>query len=303
MYQLLRATGLALLIGSCGDAGPRQVNPDLREVDFLGQTVYVPQHPTRMLASNVGALELLLGVASLDRICSIPAEGYEYSVLGDHPERLQNIHQFATFDAESVLATDPDLVLASDWQSPETCAAIAAAQVPTLRIPTPATWKELSEILLALGRVVGDEPRARDLNVSLRARREALHQRSQSRGKVRALVYSNYGAGGTTAGKGSTWDLIIQTAGLHNAASEAGLDGHPTLDLEALLSLDPDVLLVSAGPAGDSTLAELRSLPRLTGLRPLQSGAIIRLPSTLFATSSQHMLDAAELLVDQLEQL
>ena len=128
-------------------------------------------------------------------------------------------------------------------------------------------------------------------------------ERSRPHAKLRALVYNNYGAGGTTAGKGSTWDLIIQTAGLRNAATEAGLEGHPSLDLEALLSLDPDLLLLSSGGSGDSTLTELRSLPRLTGLRPLQSGDIIRLPPTLFATSSQHMLDAAELLIARLEEL
>ena len=42
-------------------------------------------------------------------------------------------------------------------------------------------------------------------------------------GNGRVLVYSNYGAGGATAGSGTTWDLILQASGLRNAAAEAGI--------------------------------------------------------------------------------
>lgn len=289
------------LFGCGGSATPERT--DLVEVEFLGSTVRVPERAVRIAAGNVGTLELALGIVPMERFAAVPAEGYEYSVLGDDPALLDGKLQYATFEAEAVLAGDPDLVLASDWQALETCSALERAGVPVIRVPTPASWSDLEATLRDLGAVLGEPAAAEQICAALAARRKALLARAKPYAQLRALVYSNYGAGGATAAKGSTWEAIFTAAGLKNAATVAGMAGHPTLDLEALIDLDPDILVLSNDVTGEATLAELRALPPGSGLRPLAPGGLIlRLPQTLFATSSQHMLDAAESLIDQLEE-
>ena len=300
----MRAPMLTLvLLASCSPAAPVPASKDAIRRTILGQTPLVTPHPVRVLAGNVGTLELALGLIELERFAAVPAEGYEYSILGRDPERLDAMPKFPVFDAESILAAQPDLVLASDWQSFETISATRDAGLPVLRVPTPSSWEQLDEILLGLGVAFDAQDKAAALVLELAQRRAALAKRTAPFKHLRAMAYSNFGTGGATAGAGSTWDLILQAAGLRNAATEEGIDGHEALDLERLMQINPDFLLLSEDVGGDAALVDLNSLPDKGGLNALKNGFIMRLPSELYASSSHHMLDAAELLVERLEAL
>lgn len=300
----MRARLLILaLVAGCSQAAPLPTPEGALERTILGQTITVVRRPVRVLAGNVGTLELALGLIDLERFAAVPTEGYEYSILGRDPELMDGMPKFPVFDAESILAAKPDLVLASDWQSFETISATRAAGLPVLRIPTPSSWEQLNEILLALGVVFDADAEAAALVKQLAERRKALAERTAPFKHLRAMAYSNFGTGGDTAGAGSTWDLILQAAGLRNAATEEGIDGHEAIDLERLMEINPDFLLLSEDVGGDAALQDLLSLPDQGGLNALKNGSIMRMPSELYASSSHHMLDAAELLVERLEAL
>lgn len=294
---------ILVLLAGCSKAAPLPNPEGAVERSILGQTIQVVPHPVRVLAGNVGTLELALGLIDLKRFAAVPAEGYGYSILGRDPKRLDGIPKFPVFDAESILAAKPDLVLASDWQSYETISATRDAGLPVLRIPTPSTWEQLNRILLALGVAFDADAEAAALVKDLARRRKALAERTEPFKHLRAMAYSNFGTGGATAGAGSTWDLILQAAGVRNAATEEGIDGHEAIDLERLMEINPDLLLLSEDVGGDAALEDLHSLPNKGGLDALKSGWIMRMPSELYASSSHHMLDAAELLVERLEAL
>jgi ABC-type Fe3+-hydroxamate transport system substrate-binding protein len=123
------------------------------------------------------------------------------------------------------------------------------------------------------------------------------------RPKLRALCYSNFGEGGSTAGSETTLDEMMRLAGLTNAAAAIGRVGHGGLDFEQLLELDPDLILCSqplrmqAGPAGDRGGASEQLLyaePRLAGLRAVRERRVLSLPAWLFATGSHEIVHAAE---------
>ena len=117
------------------------------------------------------------------------------------------------------------------------------------------------------------------------------------------LSYTNYGSGGTTAGSGTSWDLMFELAGCRNAATEAGLAGHSPVDFEGLLALDPDVFLVGITPEGQASpsMEMLTSDSSLAGLEAVRQGRIVRLPAYLYSSSTHHLLDAAEELAKRLK--
>jgi ABC-type Fe3+-hydroxamate transport system substrate-binding protein len=137
----------------------------------------------------------------------------------------------------------------------------------------------------------------------LEARRAALAARPRQ--SLRALCYSNRGGGGDTAGSNSTGDMILELAGLSNAAREIGLEGNPPIDHETILALAPDLFVVAAAPSGaDSPAADyLRADAKLAALAAIREGRIAVLPLQLFSTASQHLLDAAETLAEIVEHL
>ena len=107
-------------------------------------------------------------------------------------------------------------------------------------------------------------------------------------------------------GHGTTHDLVLELAGLANAADELQLKWHATLDIESLLELDPQVLVIS-GPGKhelrSATATALESDARLAQLRAVREGRVIELPALLFTTNSAYLIEAAEVLSARLDEL
>jgi iron complex transport system substrate-binding protein len=141
-------------------------------------------------------------------------------------------------------------------------------------------------------------------NSRLRARVETLAQKGAELGELSAMVYSNYGAGGGTAGSGTSYDLMIRLAGLKNAAAEAGIQGHQDLDLEGLLTIQPDVIILSSGPDGTSaSLSALQSKLESTPLKAITNGLVVLMQANELTTTSQYTLNASESLQNQVLEL
>ena len=75
------------------------------------------------------------------------------------------------------------------------------------------------------------------------------------------------------AGPGSFADELVREAGGDNVVKAGG--AYPTLDLERLLALDPDVLLDGASDEhGPSRVASMREAPGWKDLRAMREGRV-----------------------------
>ena len=179
---------------------------------------------------------------------------------------------------------------------------IAGAGIPVLVLPDAESWGDLVGTVDLVGRALDREEQASSLIARLEERKSALARASRPR--LRVLPYSNFGAGGRTSGEGTTLDLVIQLAGLQNAAAEADIPRHGTVDLEQVLAIDPDLFLTATGRDGvDPGASFLRGENVLAGLEAVARDRILVLPAELFSTSSHHVLDAAEELARQVDAL
>jgi len=262
-----------------------------------------PRHLLPVNAAWVDFVSLLVGP---ERLAGLPAEAFGYSRLDPGDPGWSALPRLQGFESERILALRPDLVLAHSWQSPQTLAAVRAAGVPTLIVPVPASWEEIEATLELLARVLDVPEQGRECLRSLRARREALRLRARPFAGLRALCYTNLGAGGWTAGTGTTAQVLLELAGLQNAAALAGLQGDVSAEQERLLALAPDLFVVgwpdrseSSPPSADFLLQE----PALAGLPAIRERRVLALPPALFTTASPELLSGAERLIQELEGL
>ncbi|HEX6882823.1 MAG TPA: ABC transporter substrate-binding protein [Planctomycetota bacterium] len=292
--KILPFASLWLTLAACaGEAGPA-----------LAATAAT--RPQRILPANaawVDALSLLVGP---ERVVALPGEAFGYSRLTQAQTGWAALPTLAVFEAERLLALQPDLVLAHAWQNPETIATLRRAGIPVLATHVPESWNDVTESLLTLGTALGEDGRARQVVAELEARRVALRARAERFAGLRALTYTNLGAGGWTAGAGTTGDVLLGLAGLENAAARAGLRGDATADGERLLALAPDLFVVGrpdasehSPPSAEFLLAE----PALAHLEAVRARRIVTLPPALFTSASPELLTGAERLVDALEAL
>jgi iron complex transport system substrate-binding protein len=274
-----------------------------------GEPLVIPAAPQRILPANAGSVDFLALLVTPDRVVGLPETTEAYSPLTrlDGRGAWAALPRFASYAGEAVLSLEPDLVLTHTWQNPETTALLRRSGLRLLSLPTPRSWEEVLQTLHLYGRVLGEEERARAVALELESRVEELARRARARSPLRAMSYANFGAGGSTAGRGTTLDVVLGLAGLQNAAALAGIEGYASIDHERLLAIDPDLLVVDgAGDEGAGSQAEryLRSQPELASLRALRdpgdpSGQtsrteVLALPSALFTTVSTELVTAAE---------
>lgn len=280
-----------------------------------GETPGAPQTPTRALRvipTSASAVDFASALLEPERIVALPEQALEYSVLHTLPASFASTARFDVYLAEPILALGPDLVLADAFQAPETTQRLVQAGVDVFTLPVIGSWRDARAALLQLGERFGRAERARELCAELDARVARLEQRASSGPRLRAVVYSSFGGVGSTAGADTTIGDVLRLAGLDNAAALAGRSGHTDLSFEALIALDPELIIVSAplkappsaqGDLGGASERVLLAAPALAELRAVRERRIVALPAWLFATNSFEIVRAAELLREQVDLL
>ncbi len=290
---------LGLLLAGCGaEPASTVTSGELRAVRAPGgEELRVPARAERVFADSATGFDLMLALLPRERFAGVVSTALRYSAVARTAQELGDLPRPEGFHAEDVLALGPDLVLVSDWRPPAVPDLLRARGISTVRLPTPATWEDLEQLVTFAAALFAEEAAGDELLQELRARRATLAAPSD-RSDLRVLAYSNFGTSGYCAGSRTSWDLMIELAGMRNAAAEAGIEGNSAIDLERVLQLDPDVLLVSESEeGGDSpTLAVLRTHEAARELRAVKEQRWVVLPVHLHATSSHHLLDAAEAL-------
>lgn len=266
----------------------------------------------RVIPTSASAVDFASALLEPERIVALPEQALEYSVLHTLPPSFAGTARFDVYLAEPILALGPDLVLADAFQAPETSQRLLQAGVEVLTLPVIGSWREARAALVQLGERFGRSERASELCADLDARVARLEQRAARGPRLRAVVYSSFGGVGSTAGADTTIGDVLRLAGLDNAAALAGRTGHSDLSFEALIALDPELIVVSAplkappsaqGDLGGASERVLLSSPALAELRAVRERRIVALPAWLFATNSFEIVRAAELLREQVDLL
>jgi ABC-type Fe3+-hydroxamate transport system substrate-binding protein len=260
----------------------------------------------RILPGNAAWVDFVTLLVPPSRTCALPEAALDYSRLAAEPGPWSGLPRFSGFRSEELLAFEPDLVLAHDWQDPEALASLGRGGVPVFCLPVPGSWQEIQATLVLLGKILGETARTHELLARLEERRSDLAERMRPFAGLRALSYTNLGAGGWMAGSGTTAQVLFELAGLRNAAAELGLTGDGPADQERLIALDPDLFLVGSPGRSESSPPSaqvLRSDPALAGLAAIQADRIVALPAPLFASASPELLRGAERLADEVQRL
>ena len=298
---------LGLLATGCGpnhDESQRPVSTEIRGEDWprtvsrgAAGSFELAGPPRRILALNAGALDTLSLLTGPERLAGIARGGARYSVvLGRGTLVLDSAARDLGSDSESILALEPDLVVMHAWQTLEQLAIFEHHSVPWLALPDVRDFDDLTDSVSLLGRALGEEARAASVVQDLARRRSELEPAREA-GRRRALAYTNDGAGGYAMGPGSTQGLVIELAGLLDAGAQLGRGAHFAIDLETLLTLDPELLVIAAAAEPDQVSPTRRTLEqdrRFAALRAVAEGRVFEIPARLFSTNSPFLLDAAE---------
>lgn len=257
----------------------------------------VPAPPRRILLGNSAAVDMVSELVGPGRVAAVPEQAWTYSRLAQDAGAFAGVPSFARFEAETVLTFDPDLVVCDPWAAVETVARLRELGVAVLTLPQVHRLEDVRESLHILGRVLGAEERAAEVVADLNARVAALEASAAGRRGSTAVSYSNSGAGGWSAGEGTTNHELMRLVGLRNLTAEEGRSGHVRMSFEELLALDPDFVVVGDFRPGSEPGEAARFLygePALATLTAVREERVLLVSGRLFAASSQELVRGAE---------
>ena len=233
-------------------------------------------HPAQTTSSTPRLISLAPSVTEI-----VYALGCDKYLVGDtaydnYPpaaRKLPHVGDVRTADLERVAALHPTAVLALHDEEPEASPIEHRLGVPVTYLPN-RDLRDLVSDISGVGRACHRESQAGVLVASLERRIAAIRVRARSSPHTPRVLYL-IGLPGYAAGPHSFLSDMITAAGGVNVAASAN-EPYPNLNAEAIVKMDPDVIIV----AGDTPFdAGVRAQEPWRSLRAVRLGHIVRPPS------------------------
>ena len=261
IFTLLLAILMTVSLIACkkvpqGDNTTGNTNQTRTITDFKGRTVEIPGKVESIVCVGVGALrytcymdaeDLVIGVEDCEKEAVI-SRLYNFVNI----EKFQNLPIIGTNGnpyPEEIIKLAPDVIVMSKSASVEADDLQNKTETPVVVVPGSDTTldNDCFETIRILGELYGKQTRATELTVYLKGIQKDLADRTKDIPQdSKPSVYvggvsfkGHHGFEGTEAGYGP-FALI----GAKNLADTTGQTGAFNIDLEQVLSWDPDVIFI-----------------------------------------------------------
>lgn len=249
----------------------------------LAISALAAEQPAARWISAGGALsEWIVELGGADRLVAVDTTSRHLPQL----QALPVIGYQRQLAAEGILALAPDVLLGTEEMGPlPVLEQLRNAGVAVEVMPATAQLDVLQANLRRMGELLGQPAHAAAVAEQYAAR---LQQQQSSVDKLKKLqpapgvllLLGHAGASPLAAGRESLGDWLIERAGGRNLA---GHQGYKALSVEALVALDPEVLLVAdRSVQGEAALtALLQQNPALASTRAVRDGRVLLVDPTL----------------------
>jgi len=249
--------------------------------------------PQRIVSLSLGTDEILLSLVDPKRIVAITTFASDPGI-SNVPGLAEAVEiQFSQIGVEAIVALKPDLVLAAPYSAPEAMKQLKALGLPVVTMGDFSTIEAIQKNIRLVGVGVGETEAAAALISAMDARLHRVAERLS--GITRRPGLLSFGAERWTSGKDTIFDEMVTLAGGRNLAAEAGITGHPKLSLEAVVALDPEVLILNAWhPKDGEPNPALLSHPALQSLSAIKTHRVYAIPGKYLTTVSHFIVEGVE---------
>jgi iron complex transport system substrate-binding protein len=260
-------------------------------VDGLGRQVTISAIPQRIVSLAPSNTEILFALGLGDKVVG----DTEYCNYPEAAKTKTKVGGFSTVDIEKVVSLRPDLVLATRIHDKTIIPALENLGITVVAL-APGSLNEVLDSIKLVGKITGQDKEASDLVKDLGTRIETIVDKTQNlpANQRPRVFYVTWHDPLWTAGAGTLTDDVIRQAGGQNIASD--LTGDKTIDLETVISRDPEVIIVSVGMGTGQDLPwqYIKSESRLKNTQALLNGRVYKIDGDLIHRPGPRVVDALE---------
>jgi iron complex transport system substrate-binding protein len=250
-----------------------------------------PSRPVRIVSTTLVTDEIAAGLVDASRIVAMSKYAAD-DATSNVATVAARIGRSVDRDIEQIVGLNPDVVLSTRYSKLDAKELLRKSSIPYHELTRFETVADIDANIRSIAKALGEVEKGESLL------REMHHRLDQTvkllpadRRSWRALYLA---PGEWTAGRRTTFDVIIRSAGLQNAAASAGLTGNIRIGIEQIIGIDPDLIIVGTGYARDAAyLQQLSGDSRFATLKSVRTRRIVTIPSKYILTTSQFIGDAA----------
>jgi iron complex transport system substrate-binding protein len=278
--------------GAPGIAGTSTGWQPVTVTDDFGTTVTIDTEPRRIVSLAPANTEILFALGLGDRVvgvtdfCNYPAEAAEKPKMGG----------YATVNIEQVITAQPDLIVAAYGNTEETIGRMRELGLTVVALNPDSVNDTLRDIRL-VGTVTGAEKEAASLAGNIEDRIETIREKMTDATERPEVVHVMWYEPVWVSGNNTFQDEMIRLAGGENAFSD--VDGWQVVDVERIITTDPDVILVNSGTGmgGEGEDLIYRSFmkeQRFQNLKAVKEGRVHIVDSDIMDRGGPRIADALE---------
>lgn len=262
-------TGYVLGVGAVRAAvraAPSLLVLAILTVPLAGCLAPASQQGEGVVVTGQPILDAFQRMGETDALAGIPSWA-----ATDAPLEAERVGRPFTIDPEAVIRLDPTLVLdqphplVSGPSREALASGVQPAGIEYRELPTEPRFSTIHATLEAVEETTGTP--ARPVWQAIRARLDALNETLTGLDRPRAMMLF---PAGLTAGNGTDADVILELAGLENAAAKAGLTGYRQITDEAIQRVGVDYVLATSTMRDPA--AEIAAMPMFEGT-PVEGNA------------------------------
>lgn len=298
LYLLL----IIILIVSGCKANSEYVNDKgmYSAIDATNHKVEFQAKPKRIIALGVGLPEILIDIVGPNRVISI-TDFYDDETVSFVSEKAKKVHlkHSKVIPVEKILALKPDLVLVPLNAQPAKINNLREVGLKVVVVEHATGVESIMKNVQQVANAVGEKGTGEEIIANMKAifhQIESINQNIPPAKRKKILAVSVEGAFGV---KGGLFDDLCKHAFIENAAGNIELPKGARISKEAILKLQPDLLLV---PSATRMITEdkrqdmidnVLNDPAYMTLKAVKNKDIIALPDKYYRYCVSHYVAEA----------
>ncbi|MBE2198535.1 MAG: ABC transporter substrate-binding protein [Anaerolinea sp.] len=261
--------------------------------DALGNVVTLAEPARRIISLAPSNTEILFAVGAGAQLVGRDA-------FSDYPEAAQAAADigggYSQLDMETILALEPDLILAADITPPEQIQALTDVGLTVFTVGNPLEFAAMYDNLRIVAQLTGHEAETEQLITALAARVTAVTDKVTTATATPLVFYeldSTEPNAPWTSGPGTFVEMLINMAGGQNVGSV--LDSPwAQISIEELITQDPDVIVLGDATWGGVTAEDVAARASWKSLTAVQNGRVYPFDDNLVSRPGPRIVDGLE---------
>jgi iron complex transport system substrate-binding protein len=266
--------------------------------DDLGREVSIVEEPMRIVSLAPSNTEILFALGLGGRVYGVT----EYCDYPDEVMDIEKVGGYSDADIERIVAINPDLILAEDLHKTEVIPVLEDLGFTVIAL-VPHNLQEVMNSITLVGELTGAEAAAAQIVDDMTQRIDEITDITDGlteEEKVRVL-YVIWHDPIMSVGTDTRIHELIEMAGGINIA-EVGGEGYPTLTLEEILSINPQVIIVNVEDyeGGDVSLQSILNETRLSEVDAVVNGRVYGINADLTNRPTPRIIEGLELMAEMI---